>query len=54
MRDLLEGAGVATGLYAEVEPEPSVASIERALQVLQELQGAQATPAEGPTTCWWG
>ena len=48
VRDLLEGAGVATALYAEVEPEPSVASIERALQVLQELQGAQETSRKGP------
>jgi alcohol dehydrogenase len=30
VRDLLEAAGVATGLYADVEPEPSVASVERA------------------------
>lgn len=30
VQDLLEGAGIATGLYSAVEPEPSVASVERA------------------------
>jgi alcohol dehydrogenase len=44
VRDLLEGAGVATSLYAEVEPEPSVASIERALLVAQE--SAQRGPLD--------
>ena len=50
VRDLLEGAGVATALYAEVEPEPSVASIERALEVcrLQGAQGRAAGPARPP------
>jgi alcohol dehydrogenase len=32
VRDLLEAAGIATGLYDQVEPEPSVASVERALR----------------------
>jgi len=32
VRDLLEGAGVTTGLYTDVEPEPSVASVERAFE----------------------
>ncbi len=30
VRELLEGAGIASGLYDAVEPEPSVASVERA------------------------
>jgi alcohol dehydrogenase len=33
VRDLLAGAGIATGLYEDVEPEPSVASVERAFEV---------------------
>jgi alcohol dehydrogenase len=36
VRDLLEAGGVATGLYDQVEPEPSVASIERATGALRE------------------
>ncbi len=35
VREALEGAGIATGLYDQVEPEPSVASVERALAALQ-------------------
>jgi alcohol dehydrogenase class IV len=35
VRELLEGAGIATGLYDQVEPEPSVASVERALAAAQ-------------------
>ncbi|MGH2352832.1 MAG: iron-containing alcohol dehydrogenase [Chloroflexota bacterium] len=38
VRDLLEAAGIATGLYDQVEPEPSVASVERA--VSEGLAGA--------------
>src|SRR5919108_1831990 len=30
VRELLEAAGVTTGIYDQVEPEPSVASVERA------------------------
>ena len=39
VRELLEAAGIATGLYAEVEPEPSVASVERALAAAQAGAG---------------
>jgi alcohol dehydrogenase class IV len=35
VRDLLEAAGIATGLYDQVEPEPSVASVERAVAAFQ-------------------
>jgi alcohol dehydrogenase len=35
VQDLLEAAGIHTGLYDQVEPEPSVASVERALQALE-------------------
>src|SRR5438552_8523944 len=31
VRELLEQAGITTGLYDQVEPEPSVARVERAL-----------------------
>ena len=42
VRDLLEQAGVATGLYDQVEPEPSVASVERALKAAQAGVGGGA------------
>src|SRR5919197_844240 len=32
VREFLETAGITTGLYDKVEPEPSVASVERALR----------------------
>ena len=35
VRDLLAGAGIATGLYDQVELEPSVASVERAFAAVQ-------------------
>ena len=39
VRELLEAAGIATGVYDQVEPEPSVASVERALEALQQSAG---------------
>ncbi len=39
VRELLEAAGMATGVYDQVEPEPSVASVERALDALQQAGG---------------
>src|SRR5262245_15327170 len=36
VRELLEAAGVKTGLYDQVEPEPSVASVERAVDALKD------------------
>ena len=50
MRDLLEGAGVATALYAEGGAGAQRGQHRARLQVLQELQGAQARrPShEGP------
>ncbi|MBI3972844.1 MAG: iron-containing alcohol dehydrogenase [Chloroflexi bacterium] len=41
VRELLEAASIATGLYDQVEPEPSVASVERA------FSAAQAGTADG-------
>jgi alcohol dehydrogenase len=38
VRSLLEAAGVATGVYDQVEPEPSVASVERAVEAAQGEQ----------------
>jgi alcohol dehydrogenase len=43
VRDLLEGAGVATGLYTDVEPEPSIASVERAFEVAKRGAGDGGT-----------
>jgi alcohol dehydrogenase len=43
VRDLLEGAGVATGLYTDVEPEPSIASVERAFEVAKGGAGDGGT-----------
>src|SRR6266542_2693464 len=39
VRELLEAAGMATGVYDQVEPEPSVASVERALDALRQAGG---------------
>src|SRR5689334_15561145 len=39
VRDVLEQTGVATGLYDQVEPEPSVASVERALDAARSSDG---------------
>ena len=54
VRDLLEGAGVATALYAEVEPEPSVASIERAPGAAGAPGGPGDPRGRARRTSWWG
>lgn len=36
VRELLEAGGIATGMYDQVEPEPSVASVERAFLAAQD------------------
>jgi len=35
VRELLEAAGITTGVYDQVEPEPSVASVERAVAMAE-------------------
>lgn len=40
VRSLLDAAGIETGIYDQVEPEPSVASVERA------VEAARSGPAE--------
>src|SRR5688572_16839879 len=42
VRELLGAAGIATGLYAEVQPEPSVASVERATAAALGADGGTA------------